>query len=552
VNLPSPAIVPERGAQRLPRLALLLFCAAYVLPGLFGRDPWRNADLTAYGFMAQIASGHSPWLHPMMGGLSADGGALPYWLGAIAIKALPFLDPALAARMPFGLMLIGVLTLVWYSTFHLARTDAAQPVAFAFGGEAHAADYARALADGAVLALVASLGLLRLGHETTPELVQLLAMSLFVYGMAALPFKPLKGRLSLMLALPMLAASAAPALAVGLGTLGCWILWRSSYDPARESRPWLALATLISVACGWALHTWAWRVTAHLDTGLPVRVASLLVWFGWPAWPLGLWTLWRWRRYWTRRHVSVPLLAFGITLVSCIALDGSDRALMLGLPALAVLASFALPTFSRSGSAMVDWFSVFFFTSAALFIWLYYVAIQTGWPPQLLVNVKDLLIGYQPGFNLFELVLALVGTSAWMALVRWRTARHQHALWKSLVLPAGGVALCWLLAVTLMLPEVDFALSNRSLVQKLRQHIPSEARCIAAPGQALSTIASLEVDGHWRVDAVTPLQQSSCDFALQLSPDGVRPQVPEFWQWVAAVKGPRDRLQANQLYRRIP
>ncbi|MDP1153912.1 hypothetical protein, partial [Klebsiella pneumoniae] len=78
---------------------------------------------------------------------------------------------------PYALVLVGVLIAVWYACFHLARTEAAQPVAFAFGGEAQAVDYARALADGALLALMASLGLLRLGHETTPELVQLLAVS---------------------------------------------------------------------------------------------------------------------------------------------------------------------------------------------------------------------------------------------------------------------------------------------------------------------------------------------------------------------------------------
>src|SRR5256885_7229211 len=39
------------------------------------------------------------------------------------------------------------------------------------------------------------------------------------------------------------------------------------------------------------------------------------------------------------------------------------------------------------------------------------------------------------------LALAIAGMAAWLALVRWRTARVQHALWKSLVLPASGVAL---------------------------------------------------------------------------------------------------------------
>ena len=68
-----------------------------------------------------------------------------------------------------------VLVLTWYTTYHLARTEAAQPLPFAFGGEATPVDYARAIADGALLALIATLGLLQLGHETTPELAQLAA-----------------------------------------------------------------------------------------------------------------------------------------------------------------------------------------------------------------------------------------------------------------------------------------------------------------------------------------------------------------------------------------
>ncbi|MCZ8075148.1 MAG: hypothetical protein O9341_13560, partial [Paucibacter sp.] len=117
MNLPTPAIVAERSAQRLPRLALLLFCAAYVLPGLFGRDPWRNADLSAFGFMASIAQGSAPWWQPAIAGIPAEGGPLPYWVGAAAIKALPFVDAAFAARLPYALMLVLVLVLVWYSSF---------------------------------------------------------------------------------------------------------------------------------------------------------------------------------------------------------------------------------------------------------------------------------------------------------------------------------------------------------------------------------------------------------------------------------------------------
>ena len=201
---------------------LLLFCAAYVLPGLFGRDPWRNADITAFGYMASIAQGHSSWLAPSVGGLPADAALLPYWIGAAAISALsPLIEPAIAARLPFALLLVLSLAMTWYSTYHLARTDAAQPLPFAFGGEADPVDYARAVADGALLALIATLGLLQLGHETTPELAQLASASLFLYALAASPYRPRLARAAVLLALPALAASGAPAIAAALALAGC-------------------------------------------------------------------------------------------------------------------------------------------------------------------------------------------------------------------------------------------------------------------------------------------------------------------------------------------
>jgi 4-amino-4-deoxy-L-arabinose transferase-like glycosyltransferase len=73
---------------------------------------------------------------------------------------------------------------------------------------------------------------------------------------------------------------------------------------------------------------------------------------------------------------------------------------------------------------------------------------------------------------------------AWVWLVRWRTGRHREALWKSLVLPAGGVALCWLLLMTLWLPLLDYARSNRALVDRTRRHVPRLPGCIAAPGNS--------------------------------------------------------------------
>ena len=57
----SPALVTQKSAQPLPRWALMLLCAAYVLPGLFGRDPWKNADIASFGQMWSLALGDSTY-----------------------------------------------------------------------------------------------------------------------------------------------------------------------------------------------------------------------------------------------------------------------------------------------------------------------------------------------------------------------------------------------------------------------------------------------------------------------------------------------------------
>lgn len=549
---PSPALVTQRAVQRLPRLALLLFCAAYVLPGLFGRDPWRNADQTAFGYMLAIAEGRTGWLTPTIGGLAPENAVLPHWLGAAGIWLLsPLLGAPLAARMPFGLLLAGVLVLTWYTTFQLARTEAAQPVAFAFGGEAEPVDYARAVADGALLALIASLGLLQLGHETTPELAQLFAAALVLWACAAAPFRGWRARVTMLVGLPLLAACGAPMMAVLFGVAASVTTARSSYAAGRSFAPWATAAVVLAAALALALGTWGWRVEfkASFDQGL--QLLRLWVWFLWPVWLLAIWTLWRWRRHLAKRHISLPLALSVVSLVACIAGGGFDRALMLGLPGFAVLAAFALPTLQRGTSAAVDWFSVFFFSIAALAIWVIYAAMVTGTPPRIAANVVRLAPGFSLQFSILPFVVATAGTVAWLVLVRWRTGRHQHALWKSLVLPAGGVALAWLLLMTLWLPLLDYARSNRPWVARLMPHVPAATGCVAAPGYPRSAVAALEQYGHWKVDARS-IAAEHCAVLLRQERRG-QPEVvaPDGWEVLARIRRPTDRDESTVVLRRL-
>lgn len=523
-----------------------------MLPGVFGRDPWKNADLTAFGYMFGIAQGRTPWLAPTLGGLPGDGALLPYWLGALFIKLLgPWLDPAVAARLPFALLLVLVLVLTWYTTYHLARTEAAQPLPLAFGGEAKPIDYARAIADGAVLALIASLGLLQPGHETTPELAQLAGVTLCLYALAASPYRGWQARAAILVALPALACSGAPTIALALGLVGMVTARASGSETARRFVPWIAIAAALSVLVALGTGAWAWRVAGVPTPGDAWELLSLLAWFAWPSWLLAVWTLWRWRGHISDRHIAVPLAVCGVSLIACIAMGGSQRALMLGLPPLAALAAFALPTLQRSTAAAIDWFSVCFFTICAGTIWVVYCSMQTGIPAKPAMNIERLSPGYVHHFSPIGLGLAVSGTLAWLWLVKWRIGRSRHPLWKSLVLPASGVALCLLLVMTLLLPPLDNARSYRSLIQRIATRVPPGS-CVSAPFAQGAQVAALEYLGGYTVDAKNSPGDTRCDFLVAFENGKPSQLAAAGWRLVARERRNGREDDIATVYRRRP
>ena len=519
MNHPNPAIVTQAGARRFPRWALLLLCFAYVLPGFLGREAWKSEDMSALGFMAELARGSSDWLSPTLMGIPAENPAvLPYWLGAWAMQLAPAWASAdFVVRIPFALLMALAMLATWYGTYYLARNPLAQPVAFAFGGEALPADYARAMADGGLLAFIACLGLAQLSHETTPALAQLGFSALFFYAMGALPYRRHGPALAATLGLTGLSLSGAPSLALlfGLGSAALHFADRPLDSPdtarnrrvARESIA-LALVTLVTGALALALGLLRWKlVLPRSDWSDWNGYVQLLVWFTWPAWPLALWTLWRWRhQLFNRRisrHIALPTWFVAVCVVATWATGSSDRTLLLALPALATLAAFALPTLKRQVAALIDWFTLLFFSGCAFTIWVVWIAMQTGYPAQPAANVARLAPGFEASFSLFTCAVAVVATVAWAGLVRWRVGRNRAAIWKSLVLPAGGATLCWLLAMTLWMPLLNFAQSYSVLVQRTQTHL-TRPGCVETLGLGQGQIAAFQFYGNLQLKALQP------------------------------------------------
>ena len=567
----TPAIVPQSAVRRLPRVALWLFCAAYVLPGLLGREPWKGNEFTAFAHMLALAEGHSQWLNPTVWGQVPELDALlPYWLGAWAIQIAPsWMSAGMASRVPFAILSGLTLASTWYGVYYLALSPQAQPVAFAFGGEAKPKDYARTMADGAVLALIACLGLALPSHEATPILAQLAFVGSAFFGVAALPYHPRYSLSALTIGLLGLCLSGAPSfsvlMAVGSGLLCLMDRESTPRHTARRHALLLMAMSIVVAILSSALDVWHWRLMPVHNNWQEWRsIGRLLAWFTWPAWPLAIWTLWRWRNQWTSlnwsRHLVLPMWFTALTVGTALFTLSSEQTLLLSLPALATLAVFALPTLRRSVAALIDWFTLLFFSGCAFVVWVVWIAMQTGWPAQPAANVARLFPGFIPSFTGIGFIAAAVATAVWVWLVVWRTAKHRHALWKSLVLPAGGAALCWLLLTTLWLPLLDFARSYKPWVMQVQavmaQQSTSSSRCVMTYGLNTGQMTAFHYHGGFDVqplDGKQAPQKANCEWLMvdfDLRPGLAAVVQLNEWTRVRTIRRPSDNDEDITLYHR--
>jgi hypothetical protein len=344
---------------------------------------------------------------------------------------------------------------------------------------------------------------------------QLCAASGLLCALAALPRKPFAGGLGAVAAGAALAASGAPTLALLFSAIGAVMVLRvllnmhgeyasawAEHERLQLAKPpetpptsmrWfctVVLACLAAVAlAGIGLEqfrnllrvpeTWQqWRDLLRLWT-----------WFAWPSALFALWTLWRWRGQLLAPHLSLPLAFAAVAVAASALTDNSDRSTLLALPAVSALAAFALPTVRRAVSAAIDWFTLLFFSGCAMVIWVVWFAMHTGMPAQPAANVMRLAPGFEPVFSMPAALMAFTASAAWIGLVRWRVGRYRHPMWKSLVLPASGAALCWLLLMTLWLPLLDFARSYAPLMRTVNTTL-TEKGCVFTAGFSRAQLAA--------------------------------------------------------------
>jgi len=594
----KPVRLPAAATLALPRWALYALGLLYILPGLIGRDPWKD-DAGSFGIMWTMAHGGiRDWLLPNIAGLPApEEGPLAFWLGALCIKLFGWLvGDVLGARLStIGVFVLGTVSL-WHTAFHLGRRAEAQPLRLAFGGQPEPDDYGRTLADTAVLVYIGCLGLLLHSHETLAVTLQGSLVGLFLYRsvryieQATTRNAVLAGAV---LGALTLTRGFAPPLVLLAALFLCTRFMKLAPAPTLRHLG-QAAGTALLIALLWIVPAALakpyglspvgdWLIWNTSQIGLPswpslkafVRVG---VWYCWPAWPFAAWAAWAWRRQHGLMHIILPTCFVGVLVLLLLCDPVSENGDLLKLlPPLALMAAFGLPTMKRGTINAIDWFSVMVLTLLGAFGWLFWIAKLSGWPAWTARNILKLLPGFKPEFGIVAFVVAAAATAGWIFLVHWRLSRQRSVLWRAVVLSSGGLILLWVMMMTLFLPDLNYARSYASVAQQIAARLPADAGCIetnVGPAQRASfayfghlPLAGIEHErcnyllvqdstGH-RSGQAGPVERALAEGRVMQHGDGIwggRDVLQDFrprdWTLLWEGRRPSDRDERFRLYRR--
>ncbi|MBX9937554.1 MAG: hypothetical protein K2Y10_13290, partial [Burkholderiaceae bacterium] len=186
-------------------------------------------------------------------------------------------------------------------------------------------------------------------------------------------------------------------------------------------------------------------------------------------------------------------------------------------------------------------------------IWL---SVQTGIPAKPAANVARLAPGFMPEFSVLALLVALSASAAWCVLVAWRAGRHRAAIWKSLVLPAAGATLSWVLLMTLWLPILNYARSDAPQSRAVVTALGQPSGCVYAHALSRTQVAALQYYGALALQLLpqrgpTHTAHTTCDWLITSHSY----RLPEAWTgaWTeqARITRPTDKTDVLIVYRRL-
>ncbi|HET7732002.1 MAG TPA: glycosyltransferase family 39 protein [Usitatibacter sp.] len=525
----------------------LLVCAAWLLPGLVGHDPWKVDEAVVFGMVTEMLRS-GDWVDLRVAGEPyLQPAPLFVWTAALFAKALGGLLPLHdAARLAAGL--------------HMAVTLAA----LALASEELMAERAVRLS---VLLFIGCLGLLIRAHEMTPDLAGLSGVAIGLYGLALAMRRPVAGGVATGLGMglaflgdgPLPLAMLAATLAV-LPVAGA--AWRRRSHAVTAAVALLCAAPLVAV---WPLllaqgapatfHLWGdalarWGQPFTRDDALQAGYFfRLLPWYAWPAWPLAAWSVYRARRTLAvRPALQLPLVAFLVFLVVLVFLGEAREinAMPLLLP-LAILGVAEIDSLPRGAASALDWFGMTTFFLLAAVLWVGWVGAIAGRPDFAVAWLQREVPGFTYRFDFIAFALAALLTLIWLVVV----ARSLRSTRRALVNWSAGITMVWMLVMTLGVPLVDQARSYRGISSTIVGALPTDFRCVARRNVGDAQRALLDYFVNLATVRDDVPAASRCNALLVQATPGRVPQVGGEWEEAWRGSRPGDRHELFVLYRRI-
>jgi len=537
-----PEITRSIGISLPPRgwpLAVLLLL--YIIPGLVGHDPWKVEDATAFGVVYDMLL-RAHWLTPSIAGQAYPQAPLYFWSAAACSKLFSWLLPLHdAVRLTSGLFTLLILGLA-----HLAARAL------------HGRNYAVA----APLLLAGCIGFLVFSHQTQPMLLTLAVHFAAYWALALLEQRPWQAALILGLALgagvlgsdlaqiALLLPLAIFAFAMSNNKLTSCLAVLGALAIAGA----LALLWLLPLSTQDAQYLAAWRRSELAQFGSstqPWKTAldylNMLPWYAWPALPLAGWTLWAKRRLLRTPALALPLFSFFIILTGLsLSYEARSVSALPLLPPLVLLAVPGIESLRRGAANALDWFGMMSFTFFAALLWLGWCAMVFGWPERLAHQVVRLEPGFVGSFSALPFIVALLATAAW----GWIIVTSPRSPFRGMTHWVAGVALFWLLAVTLWLPWVDYGKTYRPLAASLDKALPANHGCVAGADLTDTLRASFDYfSGIITVNNETTAARR-CNLLLTQGSRADENAPGNGWHKVWEGNRPGDRSEKFRLYRR--
>ncbi|MCC7079087.1 MAG: glycosyltransferase family 39 protein [Burkholderiales bacterium] len=524
------AIRTERPATNVMVGLALSICAAWIIPGLVGHDPWKPDEAYTFGLVYHVLQGGS-WVVPMLAGE-------PF----VQQPPLFVLTAALFAKAFSPLLPV----------HDGARLATAAYIALAFGFTAAAGRELHGRNRGwvTVLLLLGSVGLAVRAHQLIPDSALLAGFAIGCYGLALMPRRAITGGLWLGsgAGLGFMAKGLFAPGALALSTLILILTCRSWRTRAilpgvaaalGAVLPWLLVWPLAlylqssDLFWQWWMHAWA----CLLRTEQPdvrndhLHYLRILPWYAWPSLPLALWVLWGTRiSRFARAAIQLPVVVFvlALALLSACGPMRELHAMPLLVP-LALLATPAVDNMRRGASNSMYWFGVMGFSFFAVVAWVYWSGLELGIPGRLSRHLHKLQPAYDSHVRWLPLLAGVAFCCAWIALLAklGRMAERPVIVW------AAGMTLIWGLLNTLFLAYADTSKSYRSMVTDLVRALPPGYDCISSRGLGESQRAVLHYFGGiitYREEV--PERRRTCDLMLAQGERSNPPEIPPGWHQV--------------------